>query len=223
MPALVVASSAVRYEVGTHRRTGIGSSALWICEARYPPEKAMRTTVGSHLLIPVTLAAILLGAASHPSTAQDAGPAAACAKGNDESNATLATAYMNAFASADDRVFDDILATDYKHHFGIGEDAQTPAGLKQKVGEWKKAFDGGAFDIQQLIVSGEMVVVRWKRTGTQVGEFDGIGPSKVEISYTGINIFRMKCGKIAESWNESDHFGRLKDAGLLSKVKPSQP
>jgi hypothetical protein len=106
------------------------------------PEKAMRTVVGSHLLMPVIFAAILIGGASHPSTAQDAGPAAACAKGTDESNATLATAYMNAFASANDMVFDDILATDYKHHFGIGDDAQTPAGLKQKVGEWKKAFDG---------------------------------------------------------------------------------
>jgi predicted ester cyclase len=68
-----------------------------------------------------------------------------------------------------------------------------------------------------------MVVVRWKRSGTQVGAFDGIGPSAVETTYTGINIFRIKCNKIAESWNESDHLGRLRAAGVLTSDKLSTP
>jgi predicted ester cyclase len=155
--------------------------------------------------------------------AQEEGPAGACAKGTDQSNATLATAYMNAFAAADDRVFDEILSVDYMHHFGIGKDASTPSALKQKVAEWHAAFQGGPFDIEQVIVSGDMVVVRWRRSGTQVGAFDGIGPSAVETTYTGINIFRIKCNKIAESWNESDHLGRLQAAGVLTSDKLSTP
>ena len=118
---------------------------------------------------------------------------------------------------------DEILVTNYKHHFGIGEDAQSPAALKQKVTEWRKAFNGGAFDIEQVIVGGDMVVVRWKRTGTQVGAFGGVGPSKVETTYTGINIFRIKCNKVAESWNESDHLGRLQAAGVLTNETLSAP
>lgn len=185
----------------------------------------MRAPLCHRLLLLAAVATFTQGAlyAVVPVQAQEEGPAAACAKGTDESNAALASAYMNAFAAADDRVFDEILSTDYKHHFGIGEDAQTPAGLKQKVAEWYKAFNGGAFDVQQVIVSGDMVVVRWKRTGVQVGEFAGVGPSKVETTYTGINIFRMKCGKVAESWNESDHLGRLQAAGVLTKDKLLKP
>ncbi|MDF2997822.1 MAG: hypothetical protein K0R27_3459 [Xanthobacteraceae bacterium] len=85
--------------------------------------------------------------------AQEEGPAGACAKGTDQSNATLATAYMNAFAVAEDKVFDEILSVDYMHHFGIGKDAS----------------------------------------------------------------------KIAESWNESGHLGRLQAAGVLTSDKLSTP
>lgn len=189
----------------------------------------MRTGLHHALSILGISAAIVLGTLHdiQQSPAQDEGPAGACAKGSEQSNSTLATAYMKAFSTADDRVFDEILSVDYKHHFGIGEDAATPAAFKRRVVEWNTAFRGGSFDIEQIITSGDTVVIRWKRTGKQVSAYEGIGPSATESTYTGINIFRIKCNRVAESWEESDHLGRLKAAGLLTSEKlsgsPSKP
>ncbi len=70
----------------------------------------MRAPLCHRLLLLATVATFTQGAlyAVVPAQAQEEGPAAACAKGTDESNAALASAYMNAFAAADDRVFDEI-------------------------------------------------------------------------------------------------------------------
>lgn len=185
----------------------------------------MRAALRSSLIVVTALSSFAFGTLHDigRAAAQDEGPAGACAKGTDESHSTLARAFMSAFATADAKVFDEILSVDYKHHSDLGEDASTPEALKQRTTEWHAAFRGGPFEIEQIIAGGDTVVVRWKRTGTQVGSFDGIGPSRKETTYAGISIFRIKCNKIAESWSESDHLGRLRAAGVITDEKLAVP
>ncbi len=143
--------------------------------------------------------------------------------GSDEANSALANAYMNAFATADDKVFDEILSTDYKHHFGIGEDAQSPAALKQKVAERRKAFNGGGFDIEQVIVGGDMVVgagsARERRSARSVAS----GRRRWRPPIPASTSSASSATRSPESWNESDHLGRLQAAGVLTNVTLSAP
>jgi steroid delta-isomerase-like uncharacterized protein len=57
------------------------------------------------------------------------------------------------------------------------------------------------------VVEGDMAASRWTATGTQRGEWQGIAPTDREVSWSGINVFRIACGQIVESWGEADHLG----------------
>ena len=50
-------------------------------------------------------------------------------------------------------------------------------------------------------------------TATQTGEWQGVAPTGNQVSWSGTNIFRFACGKIAESWGEADHVSLLQLIG----------
>lgn len=52
------------------------------------------------------------------------------------------------------------------------------------------------------IAEGDRVVIRWTLTGTAEGES---GP--VPVIYTGIDIFRIADGRLAELWQNADDLG----------------
>jgi predicted ester cyclase len=52
-------------------------------------------------------------------------------------------------------------------------------------------------------------VIRYRATGTHAGEFQGYAATGKRVSWTGINIYRVACGRIAEIWSEVDALGRI--------------
>ena len=52
------------------------------------------------------------------------------------------------------------------------------------------------------IAEGDRVVIRWTLTGTAQTETGG-----VPVIYTGIDIFRIADGKLAELWQNTDDLG----------------
>ena len=57
-----------------------------------------------------------------------------------------------------------------------------------------------------MIAEDDRVMVCWTCGGTQQGEFFGVPPTNRHVTYSGINIFRIADGKIAEV---RDIFDRL--------------
>jgi len=49
-----------------------------------------------------------------------------------------------------------------------------------------------------MIAEGDKVVYRWPATGTHQGEFLGVAATGKPIKITGVTIFRIENGKIAE-------------------------
>ena len=62
--------------------------------------------------------------------------------------------------------------------------------------------------VEGLIAEDDKVVLRVTTQATQTGEFLGIAPTGRHVRFTGIVIYRLRDGKIAESWGEMD-FARL--------------
>jgi predicted ester cyclase len=80
--------------------------------------------------------------------------------------------------------------------------------------------------VQETITEGNLVVVRWTSTGTFAAEFNGVPPTGKHVTWTGINIFRIECSMIAESWSEVDRLAQLgQDIGSTSTpiVIPATP
>ena len=49
---------------------------------------------------------------------------------------------------------------------------------------------------------------RYTASGMQQGQLGGLPPSGRTATWTGINIFRIECGRIAEIWSEVDAVSR---------------
>jgi predicted ester cyclase len=52
--------------------------------------------------------------------------------------------------------------------------------------------------------------VRWSGTGTQQGDYLGHPATGKEVQFTGINIYRIHCAKIVESWSETNGLAVLR-------------
>ena len=59
------------------------------------------------------------------------------------------------------------------------------------------------------------MVLRWSHTGTHVGEFLGIPPTGRSFIFRGIDMHRVKDGKMSEHWNVVDMFGFYQQIGLI--------
>jgi predicted ester cyclase len=87
--------------------------------------------------------------------------------------------------------------------------------------EWLKAVWSAdwRFTIDELIAEGDRVMARWTFYGVHQGDLSGLPPTHAQVSYSGINIFRIADGKIAEIWDISDRLWLWQQLGVLPDIK----
>jgi len=88
-------------------------------------------------------------------------------------------------------------------------------GFKQMIGMLHEAFPDLRVHEAEALGEGDTVASRWTATGTHRGEFMGSPPSGRSFSITGISMYRVQGGKIAEGWVNDDSLGMLQQLGLL--------
>ena len=108
----------------------------------------------------------------------------------------------------------DIAAEDYVEHDPLPGQREGLVGLKDRVEMLRGAFDP-RFSIEDTICEGDRVVVRWTNHGTHVAEFMGIPATGRSFVIAGIDVHRMRDGKIAEHWHVVDMLGMLQQLGLV--------
>jgi predicted ester cyclase len=167
---------------------------------------AVLTLVASSLLlVPGPMAA----------RAQEATPQAECPATTLEENKALATSYWEEVWWGDQGKIAEIVAPDEVHHWGIGGDT---TGFEEFSRRWDlffTAFPDLEFTVDLVAAEGDLVTTHWTATGTHRGEWQGIAPTNREVTWQGINIFRIECGQIVESWGEADHLGLLSQLGAI--------
>lgn len=92
-------------------------------------------------------------------------------------------------------------------------DLRGPDGLKRVVNMYRAAFPDVRMTVDDVIASGDKVVLRWHSEGTHRGELAGLAPTCVHGSVTGISIDRWQGGKIVEAWAEWDNMGLARQLG----------
>jgi steroid delta-isomerase-like uncharacterized protein len=92
-------------------------------------------------------------------------------------------------------------------------DLRGPDGLKRVVTMYRTAFPDVRMTVDDVIASGDKVVLRWHSEGTHRGELAGLAPTGVHGSATGISIDRWQDGKIVEAWAEWDNMGLARQLG----------
>jgi predicted ester cyclase len=161
--------------------------------------------------LPAVLMALVL--LSHPvlGRAQDATPAgsppAGCPIMTEDENAAIARRWHEeAINTHDLTVLDELLAPNPPHDSATFADNPGP---REVLGALLTGFPDVQHTVEAVITENDLVVIRYRATGTHEGEFQGYAPTGKRVSWTGINIYRMECGRIAEIWSEVDALGRI--------------
>jgi steroid delta-isomerase-like uncharacterized protein len=109
---------------------------------------------------------------------------------------------------------DEIVAEDYLDHAAFPNQAPGLEGLKQRVTHLFEALDP-TWTIHDMIAERDIVVIRWSHAGTHRGEFLGIPPTGEQFTINGIDIYRIRDGRMAEHWNVVNLFGFLQQIGAI--------
>ena len=94
---------------------------------------------------------------------------------------------------------------------------------RQEAADFREGFPDVVSTIEDLIAEGDKVVARWRARATHQGEYRGIPPTGKEVEFTGISVYRIEAGKIAESWNEEDELGLMRQIGAVPEPGQEPP
>ena len=79
----------------------------------------------------------------------------------------------------------------------------------------KTLWGGWSESVDEMIAEGNRVMVRWTFRGIHQGNYLGIPPTNKPMRFSGIYIFRIEDGRIAEVWNLWDQVGEWQQLGIL--------
>jgi predicted ester cyclase len=88
---------------------------------------------------------------------------------------------------------------------------------KQEAADFRRGFPDVISTIGELIAEGDKVVARWRSRATHQGDYMGIPPSGKEVEFTGISVYRIEEGKIAQSWSVEDQLGLMRQIGAVAE------
>lgn len=63
------------------------------------------------------------------------------------------------------------------------------------------AFPDCQLIIENMVVKGDRVMVRYAISGTHMSDFMGVGPTNERMSIIGIDVFRLAGGRVVEHWD----------------------
>ncbi len=138
-------------------------------------------------------------------------------------NAALAHRFHGEIFSEDRlEVVDEIVAPDFAWHSpGLPLELANRDGVKQFASMLRAAFPDYTLTNDDTIAAGDKVVTRWTHRGRQEGDFMGIAATGKEVTISGIDIFRVADGKIAELWQLWDQLGMLRQLGVVPETLPA--
>lgn len=116
---------------------------------------------------------------------------------------------------------EDFVADDVVNHSPLSGDDVAPEeqrgieAFRRHAESIPRAFPDVRFDVQDVIAEDEKVVVRLVLSGTHDGPVMGIEPTGMEVTTSGIVVYRFDDGKIVERWSEGNTLGLLQQLDAM--------
>jgi steroid delta-isomerase-like uncharacterized protein len=117
-------------------------------------------------------------------------------------NTAVIAGYYDAWEARDASALDRFLAEDFVGHDpSLGPDFDS-AGLKANLEALNAALPGYEVTREAVVAQDDLVTVRWRTDGTFTPPGSDAG---LPVSFTGMTMYRLRDGRIAELWNEWDN------------------
>lgn len=89
-------------------------------------------------------------------------------------------------------------------------------GINEVIIACRTAFHDLNVTVEDMVAEGDKIAARFTAHGIHKGAFMGLPPTDKPISMTGIEIFCIEGGKIAEIWGEANLLGLMQQLGIVS-------
>jgi predicted ester cyclase len=103
-------------------------------------------------------------------------------------------------------VCDELLAPTYLGHERNAADTHGPIGMCQVAQAFQGAFPDARFTIIDVIAEADRVILHLRVDATHAAQAR-------PVTITGMVLYRLRAGKIAESWSNWDELGMLQQLG----------
>jgi predicted ester cyclase len=118
-------------------------------------------------------------------------------------------------SSGDIAASDELLDPDFSLHTPLPTPGPGIEAMNNVIVTCRAAFHGLHVTIEDMMADGDLVTCRFTARGVHQGEFMGLPPTGKPIEMTGIEIFRLRDGRIAELWGEANLMGLMHQLGIL--------
>src|SRR4051794_10952341 len=130
-----------------------------------------------------------------------------------EENVALIRRAVAAFNSNDIASFPSLYAPDIVRHdlAGVIDEVSGHDGVQTYLGILRNAFPDLHIELEDVFANDEgRVATRLTFTGTHLGELLGVAPTGRRVSFSGVNLYRIANGLMAETWQLTDWAGALR-------------
>lgn len=112
-----------------------------------------------------------------------------------DANKALVYQWLEAWRTNNLALLDELFTQDY----AVNGNVVGVEGVKQAIQYLHAVFADISAEVDELVVEDDKVAARWTVRGRQVGDFMGIPPTGKYVELQGINIYRVRDGKLSEN------------------------
>lgn len=123
---------------------------------------------------------------------------------------------IEAFNTGNTDLIDAVAIPDLRSHTPAPGTTSNRDGLKSQVAWIRDQFPDANFEEQEMVAEGDVVYLRWRMKGTHQKPYLGQPATGRSITHDGIEILRVKNGKIVEHRGNFDTLRFLDKLGLLN-------
>jgi steroid delta-isomerase-like uncharacterized protein len=110
---------------------------------------------------------------------------------------------------------DELVAADAVDHTEMPGRPPGAEGVRWAAQTFRAAFPDIHFQIEDQVAQGELLATRFSISGTQNGEFMGVPPSGKRAAIAGMDMVRLRDGKMVEHWALMDMLSLMQQLGLM--------
>lgn len=137
-------------------------------------------------------------------------------------NEQMAHRFVDILNSGEIDDLDEIFASEVVIHsmssLPFGEEITELVAFKQFFNLLRGALSDSEATVDDVIVDGDKVALRWTIKGTHTDDLPNLPASHVSMTTSGVGIFRFEDYKIVEFWRVFDTLGMMSQLGATNEV-----
>jgi steroid delta-isomerase-like uncharacterized protein len=131
-----------------------------------------------------------------------------------EANKAVVARHFAILSGGNSAEWDEIMAEDFVTHHplasGTGRDR-----YRDSAAAYPRVFSDFVSEVQRMVAEDDYVVAHFIVRGRHTGDFVGLPATGRAFEFSGIAVYRIADGRMAEAWYAEDTLGWFQQLGLL--------